>query len=245
MVTIKCGDRIFPEIEAILFDKDGTLANSEACLITLGYKRVHLLEGEVAGVQDPLLQAFGLQGERLNPAGLLAVGSRQENEIAAATYLAERGWNWLDAIELTKKVFCTADRSLQRKADHTPFFTEAMGLLKTLFQSGVKLGILSADSDENVQDFVLKYQLQNYFSLQWGVKGTLSKPDPAFFLSACDSLQVLPEQVLMVGDAATDMAMARAAGAAGAIGVIWGWSIPDPPLQADVLLMDWQQIQVL
>ncbi|NES97898.1 MAG: HAD family hydrolase, partial [Desertifilum sp. SIO1I2] len=29
MVTIQCGDRIFENIQAIIFDKDGTLAHSE------------------------------------------------------------------------------------------------------------------------------------------------------------------------------------------------------------------------
>jgi phosphoglycolate phosphatase len=47
----------------------------------------------------------------------------------------------------------------------------------------------------------------------------------------------------MIGDSAADMSMARTAGAAGCIGVTWGWPTP-MILEADVLINDFDQIQV-
>ncbi|MEM9092960.1 MAG: HAD family hydrolase, partial [Cyanobacteria bacterium P01_F01_bin.53] len=82
MVALCCNDIGFKNIEAVLFDKDGTLADSHAFLKKLAGTRAYLLEQQVPGVADSLMAAFGCQGEAYDPAGLMAVGTRYENEIA-------------------------------------------------------------------------------------------------------------------------------------------------------------------
>ncbi|HEY9844839.1 MAG TPA: hypothetical protein V6D03_01440, partial [Candidatus Caenarcaniphilales bacterium] len=72
MATFQCGPKVFQNIQAVLFDKDGTLADAESFLKSLGHKRSRLVDAQVPGVQEPLLMAFGLEGAQLNPAGLLA-----------------------------------------------------------------------------------------------------------------------------------------------------------------------------
>jgi phosphoglycolate phosphatase-like HAD superfamily hydrolase len=74
VVSIRCKGVTFQNIEAVLFDKDGTLANSEAFLRSLAQKRSRMIDAQFPGVQEPLLMAFGVDGERLDPAGLMAVG---------------------------------------------------------------------------------------------------------------------------------------------------------------------------
>ena len=91
MTLIQCGTTRFENIEAVIFDKDGTLANSQIFLRNLAQKRARLIDAQIPGVQEPLLMAFGVESDRLNPAGLMAVGTRLENEIAAAAYVAETG----------------------------------------------------------------------------------------------------------------------------------------------------------
>lgn len=83
MTAIQCGDVRFANIQAIVFDKDGTLEDSEAYLRNLGQKRSRLIDAQIPGIGDPLLMAFGINGDTLDPTGLLAVGSRRETEIAA------------------------------------------------------------------------------------------------------------------------------------------------------------------
>lgn len=39
MITIRCNQHLFRNIEAIIFDKDGTLADSEKFLRELAHKR--------------------------------------------------------------------------------------------------------------------------------------------------------------------------------------------------------------
>lgn len=222
MATIQCGDQVFQNIEAILFDKDGTLADASEFLKSLGQKRSRLVDAQIPGVQEPLLMAFGLEADQLNPAGLLAVGSRYENEIAAAAYIAETGRDWLTALNIARSAFTEADSYLKRKADATPLFPGVAELLQHLAAVPLKLGILSTDTPENVQDFVLKYDLASYLQVQLGSLPGLSKPDPIFFQRACELLGVTPQTTLMVGDAPLDLQMARAAGAGGCVGVTWG-----------------------
>jgi phosphoglycolate phosphatase len=246
VATIRCLDQSFTDIEAVIFDKDGTLADVEAFLKSLAQKRSRLADAQVPGVQEPLLLAFGVEEGQLNPAGLQAVGSRRENEIAAAAYIAETGKDWLAALKIAQSAFAEADSYLKRKADHTPLFPGAREMLQFLAASEVKIGILSADSPDHVRDFIERYELAPYIDLHQGVEGTLSKPDPRLFEQFCQHLSVSPKRTLMVGDAQVDLLMAQSAGAQGCIQVTWGWSRPPAVFdEADVVLDQWAQFQLM
>lgn len=233
MANIRCGDVAFEHIRAVLFDKDGTLANVEAFLSQLGHRRSRLLDAKVPGVQEPLLMAFGFTNGALNPFGLLAVATRLENEIAAAAYVAETGRDWIEAIQIVQETFREADSAFSPKAKQTPPCEGVLELLSALSSGGdIRLGIVSSDSSQNVRDFVQEYALESHFQLlqgtdQWTDDGSESsprKPDPAFFHTACQKLDVQPDECLVVGDSPSDFKMACRGGAAGFIGVTWGWS---------------------
>lgn len=245
MATIRCGSKTFQNIQAVLFDKDGTLADAESFLKSLGQKRSRLVDAQVPGVQEPLLMAFGLEADQLNPAGLLAVGSRRENEIAAAAYVAETGRDWLESLEIAHSGFAEADKYLKRKADHTPLIDGGLDLLKSLTIAELKVGFLSSDTTENVQDFVRKYQLESYIQLQIGTDQGPTKPDPVLFQQACTALGVAPEATLMIGDSQADIKMACAAGAAGCIGFTGGWTTPLHLDSADVAIAQFDEVQVV
>lgn len=244
MVTLRCRDLTFTNIQAVIFDKDGTLEDSQVFLRELGQKRSRLLDAQIPGVGEPLLMAFGIQDDTLDPTGLMAVGSRRENEIAAAAYVAETGRGWLESLAIARSAFAEADRYL--KAPTSPLFTGSLEVLQQLAQAGLKLGILSAASTAGVQAFVQRHQLEPYLQLQQGVDTDLNKPDPRLFLQACHDLGVAPASTLMVGDSAGDIEMGRRAGAAGCIGICWGASETVTQLaKADVAIAQLDEIQVL
>jgi phosphoglycolate phosphatase len=211
----------FESVEAVLFDKDGTLADSMAFLRSLGQKRSRLIDAQIPGVQEPLLMAFGLEGERLNPAGLLAAGTRYENEIAAAAYVAETGRDWQESLHIVKTAFQEADRYLVPKAKHTPPFEGMQAALQALAAAGLKLGILSADTTANVREFVTTYGLDDMVQLSLGTAIHPAKPDPALFYQACTALHVSPAATLYIGDSPLDLQMTQSAKAAGFVGVDW------------------------
>jgi phosphoglycolate phosphatase len=236
MATFCCQGKTFADIQAVIFDKDGTLAQVDSYLKQLAQRRARLVDAQVPGVQEPLLMAFGLERDRLNPMGLQAVGSRQENLIAAAAYIAETGRTWAEALQIATQAFQEADIYLPDKASQTPLFEAIRDWLTTLTQSGLRLGILSADTTTNVQQFVVAHDLQAVIQANLGSSEHLGKPDPRFYETLCQQLAVHPKQTLMIGDSTLDMVMARQAEAGGCIGVTWGWQMPLDIAQADCLI---------
>jgi len=247
MVNIRCGTVVFEDIEAIIFDKDGTLADSQEFLRLLGRRRARLLDARIPGTADSMVMAYGIEGDRLDPMSLLAIGSRQENLIAAAGYVAETGRGWWESLQVATEVFIEADAQLASMGMDTtsPLFVGSLELLAQLHDRGLKLGILSADTTVRVQEFVRIHGLTPYVELEMGVDHGPSKPDPSLFLEACARLGVDPGRALMVGDSPLDIQMAQAAGAAGAIGICWRAAIATHLEQAEVTIARLDEITIV
>ena len=241
MVTIKCKDVAFSNIEAVLFDKNGTLEDSESYLRTLGQKISRMIDAQIPGFGEPLLMAFGINGNFLDPAGLISVASRRETEIAAAAYIAETGRGWFESLKIACQALEEADQYVGKTP--SPLFMGSLEVLQSLSVAGLKLGILSAATTQEVQTFVRIHQLSDYLQLEKGVDDGPSKPDPILFLEACQALGVAPGATLMVGDSVGDMQMARNAKAAGCIGITW-IGRADNVQGADVVINQLDEIQI-
>lgn len=241
------------QVQAVIFDKDGTLADVETFLCDLACRRAHLIEAEIPGIQPALLKAFGVEtallsdgrtGDSLDPAGLMAVGSRQENAIAAAAFAAATGLGWIRSLNLVQEAFQAADPP-QPKATHTPPLPGAVPLLQKLSVAGILLSILSSDSQNQVDDFIATHQLNSYFQTVVGVQGNSSKSDPKLWQQIFDQLGTAPGQTLMVGDSQLDIQIAKEAQMLGCIGFTGGWSSKPALTGADVLVDRLEQIQVI
>ena len=256
MITILCREHRFEQIEAVLFDKDGTLASVEPYLIALGKTRADRLEQLVPNVRDNILSTFGIlspdrlaseeltserlaykylaserlaseclafahSSEYLDPAGLMAVGSRADNEVAAAAYVAAQGIGWMAALALVRKAFDEGAARLPVKAKQTPLLPGAIALLQQLRTYGTRVGIVSADAHREVSAFINHHQLP----IDWycGADGAaLTKPQAGFLSFACETMGVSPSKTLIVGDSAADLVLSQQ-GSAGFIGMVGGW----------------------
>ncbi|MDF5708383.1 MAG: HAD family hydrolase [Nostoc sp. S4] len=242
MATIKCRNITFDNIQAILFDKNGTLEDSETYLRSLAQRAARLIDAQIPGIGEPLLMAFGVNGNNLDPAGLISVASRRETEVAAAAYIAENGRGWFECLKIARQSLHEAEKYIGQTP--SPVFVGSLEVLKYLHEAGIKLGILSAATTDEVQQFAAHHQLSDYIQLQMGVDEGPSKPDPILFLQACQALGVEPGTTLMVGDSVGDMQMARDAKAAGCIGITWVGQ-PDNVKGADVVINQLDEIQIL
>jgi phosphoglycolate phosphatase len=241
MPSINCLHRQFPDIQAIIFDKDGTLEDSGDYLRNVAQKRARLIDAQIPGVGEPLLMAFGVNGLTLDTAGLQAVGSRYENEIAAAAYIAETGRGWSAALDIVREAFIEVDRVME--STPAAMFPGCQESIESFAAVGIKLGIVSAATTSQVTKFAHYHNLQSHFQILLGSDLQFAKPDPRLFQFACQELGVNPARTLMVGDSSWDMSMGSQGGAAGCIGISWGRSAK-PLAMADVSISDLSELKI-
>lgn len=227
------GHHVLPNVGGIVWDKDGTLADSFPFLLDLAQRRVACIKKQVLGLQTSLLTAWGTNGA-LDPTGLMAVGTRHENEIAAAAYIAAQGYGWVAALDLAREAFAAADQAVASKASLTPPFPGITPLLETCHSLGLPMAVISGDTTAHVTEFLQQYGLDRWITWSRGSNRDLAKPDPALFHQACDRLGVAPDQVWVIGDSDLDGVFARQGGAAGWISVTWGGSPPSATADAVV-----------
>ena len=235
MATIRCEQRTFENIQAVLFDKDGTIANVENYLRKLGELRSQLVAAQVPGTQADLLSTFGLHQDRIDAAGLLAVGSREQNEVAAAAYVAATGIGWIAALGLVATAFEQAKGMLPRKVTQTPLLPGVVRLIRQLNAVGVVLGIVSSDTHLQVAAFVEHYALTEISWYCGTQPSVLPKTHPDFLPFACKALAVPMTNVLVIGDSAADLALAQRAG--GFVGITGGWQ-RSPQFSADIVSVE-------
>ncbi|MBR8832333.1 MAG: Phosphoglycolate phosphatase [Chroococcopsis gigantea SAG 12.99] len=243
VINISIGDRVFRDIEGIIFDKDGTLEDSGGYWAEIGVKRVQLIEERIPGISPHLFKVFGFSQIKPNPLlerfGLMAEGSCLENEIAAAAYIAETGRGWSESRAIVRQAFLDADQSVKKTSR---LFPDCLRVLKTCVDSGLRLGIVSADTTPNIGEFINTHELSPYIKVAIGSDRGKIKPDQALFEEACQILGVRPGRVLMVGDSETDIEMGKKAGAAGVIGIV-GSDSPGRNLEgADIIIRGLQEI---
>ena len=138
MATIECKNTTFSNIQAILFDKNGTLEDSEVYLRNFAQKAARIIDAQIPGTGEPLLMAFGVNGDILDAAGLMAVASRRETEIAAAAYIAETGRGWIESLQIARQSLEEADKYLGDSP--SPLFAGSLEVLQKLSQAGLRLG---------------------------------------------------------------------------------------------------------
>lgn len=249
MVNLSFGDRRFMAIEAVILDKDGTLAAVEPYLHKLALARAQQISSVEPGVAwGDLLAAWGIRSAQgqptaLAPAGLMAVGSRYENQVAAAAYVAATGRSWAESMAIAQTAFDAAAAGLGDKPPQTPPLAGVTAALTQLHQRGLKLGILSSDTTANIDDFLIYYGLTGMIQAIAGADQTPAKPDPAAYQALCRRLGVDPQKSLMVGDSRLDLTMAQAAGAAGTVAIWGGWS-GDPEIVQRSLQLDTASIRI-
>lgn len=245
MVKLQCGSIVFHSVEAVIFDKDGTLADSQTFLRDLGYQRASLIAAQFPETGRCLLQTFGITPDGIDFAGLMAVGTRQENEIAAAAYITALGHGWMESLIQAQQAFLSADVAFGRKAERTPLLSGTFDLITALANAGIKLGIISSDTPANVQDFVQCYQLDKLIPVAIGSELGLSKPNPELLFQACNLLSTITANTIVIGDSNADIELARAAKGAGCVGVTWGGANLLDLMHANVVVHSPLEIRIL
>lgn len=192
-------------VRALLFDVDGTLADTDDQMI--------------AGLEARLRVIRGLfPGRDARPFLRWAVTTA----IAPVNTLI----GIPDLLHLDQPLIVTAnwvsDHVFRSGPGH---FTLMTGIVAALSRLGARfpLGIVSARSERATLNFLRQYQLESFFSvIAHAQSARYTKPHPDPIRWCADRLGVAPADCLMIGDTSVDMDCARRAGAQG-VGVLCGF----------------------
>ena len=254
-------------IEGVLFDKDGTLSHSEPRLVEQGLSRIeaacHCWKEadtplQVAVGQDSsteqlrklLHQSYGIHGQNVSPDGLLAVASRQHNLVATATVFSLLGLSWPQSLVMAAESFKRASATRQANANGenaapSALLPSARECLNQLQAAGVICAVISNDTKAGIQAFLHHHNLENHITAVWSAEDLPSKPNPGAVHALCGSLGLDPGRCALIGDADSDLFMAREAGIGHGLGYVAGWK-KSPELSAhDHLIRHWNELQVI
>jgi phosphoglycolate phosphatase-like HAD superfamily hydrolase len=232
MVTIHIPGHTFPEIDLVIFDKDGTLMElhhywTGMCVLRADHIGERLgLTGEQ---KERLLLAMGVDigRRRLLTEGPVGIKKREVVMQAAVDYLASIGHPGTGP--LCTEVFEEVDRLSADMLDRLVIpIPGAAGLMNRLVATGCRTAIATTDRSYRAKLAMDVLGFGRQIDLIVGADMVReAKPDPAMVHLILEKLSVSRSRALLVGDATTDMKMGSAAGLAGSVGVLTGQTSRD------------------
>jgi len=106
-------------------------------------------------------------------------------------------------------------------------FEGVPGMLDALVRRRIRMAVLSNKPHAMTRRCIEELLPEWTFEVVLGQRENVPrKPDPSGALEAADHLNLLPKQILYLGDSAVDMLTARAAGMF-AVGALWGYRSMD------------------
>ncbi len=205
----------------VVFDKDGTLIDFNFMWASWVTELARRLEQATQHpLTDALYHAIGFDAARTHViAGApLAVCSMKTLRDMTADVVWRSGFSRADAERFTEAAWFIPDpvALAHPVADLPRVFSE-------LRARGMKIAV--ATSDDRAPTLATRNALgtlQVVDAIVCADDGLPNKPAPDMFLHVCRTLNIVPTQSIMVGDAVADMEMGRNAGAARVVAVLTG-----------------------
>lgn len=203
-------------IQAIAFDKDGTLLDFHATWNPVNWAAAH-----VAARNDPDLAELLMVMGGFDPhSDRFAAGSAMAQDTAegiAALWLPRTvGWTHETLVDAINAMFAQAEAApVDGLAD----------VLTNLRSAGLHLGVVTSDAEAPARSQLTGLGLADHFTFIAGYdSGYRPKPDPAAILAFCAQVGTEPAATAFVGDNAHDMEAGRRAGCGLVVGVLTGTS---------------------
>lgn len=188
-----------------VFDCDGTLVDGQGAVV------------------KAMVQAFAASGLALPDAGQVRriVGLSLPQAVMRLAPQADE-----DQIRLAVAEYKAAYRAARASGELSePLFDGIPQVLAGLEQAGWTLGVATGKSLRGLTHCLAGHGLSAHFATLQTADHHPSKPNPEMLEAALAEVMAAPEQAVMIGDTAFDMAMAAAAGVR-AVGVAWGYHSP-------------------
>ena len=213
-------------LQAVLFDLDGTLVETDDSVI------------------DSLEKSFKWM-ERI-PGTSMKVRPMMRSLIMGLEGPANKTITTLNKLHLAKPAF-SAERGVRRLLGYKapPEFEPVAGVIPMLrcLSQRYYVGLVTTRSREEVLAFLAQYNLEHVFSVLVTRESVEHfKPSPEPILKALEWLDVPPEKAIFVGDTSVDILSAKAANVF-AVGVLCGFGDEEDMRDADLVLHSTSDLQ--
>jgi phosphoglycolate phosphatase len=213
MITI--GSKSYKNIKAILLDKDGTLIDIKSLHIPLMERRAKVIASLVKKISYKEILLFwgiDLDKNKSDVRGPFMAASKEEEKIIATTALYRNGIDWREAYVLVQKAY-----EIDETIDNSPEWNKPNDYVIDFINEASKrnyvLGIATGDTTLRAEEACRVLNIYEKMSEVLGVDKVLKdKPAPDLVLEFCKRTNLLPEEVMIVGDSIKDILMARSAG---------------------------------
>jgi len=194
------------KFKGIIFDLDGTIADTGA---------------DLSNAINLMLESFGFERKsseeilkHINFGARAFVGGCLPDEIKALPDYD----GFLDmALERYKKIYA------KHYLEKTRLYNGISELVKSLYENGVKMCVLSNKQDEMTKKIVKGLLNESYFvEILGGSERFPHKPKPDSALYLAEQMKIQPCEILYIGDSDVDMQTAINAGMF-PLGVTWGY----------------------
>ncbi len=204
-------------VDAVLFDKDGTLFDFSATWDVFAARLIaRLSDGDAArAARAADVLRFDLEAGRFLPDSPAIAGTNREIATLLAWVLPQ------DAAELERIIVEEAGRAPLVEA------VPLVPLLAELAARGMMLGVMTNDTESVARAHLAEVGILGQFDFVAGAdSGWGAKPSPDPLLAFAERVGVAPERVAMVGDSTHDLLAGRAAGMV-CVGVLTGMAGPE------------------
>ncbi|MET1411229.1 HAD family hydrolase [Roseibium sp. HPY-6] len=213
------------DIQAFLFDKDGTLLDFDATWTPAYEEAARFASRCVMSDANRFLEMSGLDLKtRKSAAG-------NSEEIAEAWIAAGADFDLADLTGHLDQIFVASMHQAKP-------LTGIRETVDWLLDHGYRIGVASSDSEAAIRAFLNGSGLAPKFEFVTGYdSGHGPKPEPGMVLGFASAIDLPPAKIAVVGDNMHDIDMAMAAGAGLTIGVLTGTSArEDLEAHADIIL---------
>ena len=199
------------DVQAIIFDKDGTLIKFDSFWVEVSHCAIRDILRQLNRDDIPmsrLLEALGISGDTADIDGLLCKGTYKQIALAIGKILRNFGVDISDNDIVKMTVSAYNDNSDSGKIE--PTCKNIKGVLEKLKSGDRKLAVVTTDDFQITHKCLETLGIEDLFEKIYTDDGINPiKPNPGCALEFLSKFRIPAEKAVMVGDTMTDIHFSR------------------------------------